>query len=188
MSYYIVYDTEACEIADDFKDNGVSYVAYYRSDTDKVDGYFEDKVAEFKKILQEADYVVGYNTLGYDYPVLEKYFQIDWRKLKNVDIFKLILNQHGIYLKLDNIAECTLGKNKIAHGLDAVRFYKEGKLDKLKEYCDMDVLITKQVYDYILQNGHVYYYSGTGDKIKIDVKLPDFLNRNEDKVEPQGLF
>lgn len=189
MSYYLVFDTEACDIANNFKDNGVSYVAYYRSDTEKVEGFFEKDVEKFKKLLDEADYIVGYNTLGYDYPVLEKYFQFEWKKYNNVDIFKLILNQHGLYLKLDNIAECTLEKNKIAHGLDAVRFYKEGKLDKLKEYCDMDVLITKEVFDFVLENGYLFYHSGTGEKRKIDIRLPDFVKEeSEQSSEPQGLF
>lgn len=173
---FIVFDTEACRIASNIKDNGVSYMSYYDSETDKIIGFFEKDVKKFEKVLNDADFVVGYNIFGYDYPVLKKYFQFDEKKLNSVDIFKLIVEQHKIFLKLDNIGTTTLNYPKVASGLDAVRFYNEGKLDKLKEYCDADVDITTQVFDFILKNGFIIYKDGLGKKIKLNIILPDFVH------------
>ena len=182
---YIVFDHEAKIIAENFLDNGISYLSYYRSDEDKLDGYFEQDLDKFKELMDKADTIIGYNIYGYDFPVLRKYYDFDLSKKKVVDIFKLIVDKHKIYLKLDNITSTTLGASKIAHGLDAVRFYKEGNLGKLKEYCDMDVKLTKDIYEFIMQNGFFYYTDGLGEKKKLELRIND---SPESIMEAGGLF
>lgn len=190
MSFFLVYDTEACRLANNIKDNGVSYVAYYRSDTEEIDGFYEKDVPKLKKLFDEADYIVGYNIIGYDFPVLEKYFDFDIKSYKTVDLFLLLCKQHKLYLKLDNVAEHTLNKNKIATGLDAVRFYNEGRLKELKEYCDQDVKVTTDVYYYLLDKGYVKYKDGVGNIKQLALELPDFVRDGSQntKIEPVGLF
>lgn len=170
---YIVFDHEAKVIADNFLDNGISYLGYYRSDTDLFDGFFENDLDKFKILLDEADTIIGYNILGYDFPVLKKYYDFDLSKKKVIDIFKIIADKHKIYLKLDNLTSTTFNESKIAHGLDAVRFFREGKLDKLKEYCDMDVKLTRDLYEFIKENGYCFYTNGIGEKVKIEVSFEE---------------
>lgn len=176
---YVVFDVESKkifeEVGGNHKDLGISYMAYYRSDTDKVEGFFEDEVIKFKDIMENAELVIGYNTLEFDYKVLEAYFPIDLNKIRSCDLFDIIYKKHKIYLKLDNIAEATLGAGKIAHGLDAIRFYREGKLDKLKEYCDSDVQITADIYKFICENKFFYYTDGLGQKVKMELDLDEIL-------------
>lgn len=181
---YVVFDTEAKDVRPDFKENGISYVSFYRSDTGELSGYFEDEILKLRDLFQKADTIIGYNIYGYDFPVTERYFPLSLNGKVIVDIFKEIVKQHNLYLKLDNIAQTTLNKGKIAHGLDAVRFFKEGNLDKLKEYCNMDVELTKEVYEFILNNGYFLYTDGTGNEHKLDLALPRF----EEKKEDFGLF
>lgn len=178
---YLVFDHEAKIIADNFLNNGISYLGYYRSDEDKLDGFFEDELDKFKELMDLADEIIGYNILGYDFPVLRKYYDFDLSKKKITDLFKIIAEKHKVYLKLDNIATTTLNASKIAHGLDAVRFYKEGNLAKLKEYCDMDVKLTKDLYEFIKTNGYFLYTDGLGQKIKLELSL-------EEKPKEQDLF
>ena len=178
---YIVFDHEAKVIADNFLDNGISYLGYYRSDTDLLDGFFENDLDKFKILMDEADTIIGYNILGYDIPVLKKYYDFDLSKKKVVDIFKVIADKHKLYLKLDNLTSTTFNESKIAHGLDAVRFYKEGKLDKLKEYCDMDVKLTRDLYEFIKENGYCFYTNGIGEKVKIEVSF-------EEEKKDEGAF
>lgn len=170
---YIVFDHEAKVIADNFLDNGISYLGYYRSDTDLFDGFFENDLDKFKILLDEADTIIGYNILGYDFPVLKKYYDFDLSKKKVIDIFRIIADKHKIYLKLDNLTSTTFNESKIAHGLDAVRFFREGKLDKLKEYCDMDVKLTRDLYEFIKENGYCFYTNGIGEKVKIEVSFEE---------------
>jgi DEAD/DEAH box helicase domain-containing protein len=175
--YYLVFDVESKNIFDEvsgddvYKELGISYMSYYRSDTDKIEGFFEDDVPKFKALMDNADMIIGYNIIGFDYPVLKAYFEFDEKKYNTCDLYKIIHDQHKIHLKLDNITTATLGGGKIAHGLDAIRFYREGQLDKLKEYCDSDVELTKNAYEFIKQNGFCYYIDGIGNKVKLEVNL-----------------
>lgn len=169
--YYLVFDHEAKVIANNFLDNGISYLGYYRSDIDSIDGFFEQDISKFKEILENADKVIGYNIKRYDLPILERYFDFNLPDQKIIDIFDIIAVQHNVYLKLDNIAETTLGRGKIANGLDAIRFYKEGKLKELKEYCDKDVEITKDLYEFIMKYGYILYTDGLNQIKKLEIKI-----------------
>ncbi|BDQ04537.1 MAG: hypothetical protein KatS3mg084_0055 [Candidatus Dojkabacteria bacterium] len=168
---YVVFDHEAKTIANNFLDNGISYLGYYRSDTDEYNGVFESDLHKFQEIIKQAHTIVGYNIIRYDIPVLERYYKLDLRNKQIIDIFKEVYNRYGLALKLDNLSSTTFNLSKIAHGTDAVRFYKEGKLDKLKEYCDMDVKLTKELYEYIRKHGYCYYTDGIGNKIKLELSF-----------------
>ena len=63
--------------------------------------------------------------------------------------------QHRI--KLELVAQGTLGAGKSGTGLEALLYYKNGRMDLLKKYCLDDVKITKQVYDYALRNQKLLY-------------------------------
>jgi DEAD/DEAH box helicase domain-containing protein len=173
---YVVFDVETKKIFEEIGDGdisqlGISYLAYYRSDTDSIEGLFEDRVPEFKKIMDSADLIIGYNIIGFDNPVLKGYFDFEDSKYNFCDLYKIIYKQHNVYIKLDNITSTTLGAGKIAHGLDAIRFYREGNLDKLKEYCDSDVQLTRDIYEFIKKNGHFFYTDGLGQKQKLELDL-----------------
>jgi DEAD/DEAH box helicase domain-containing protein len=81
-------------------------------------------------------------------------------------------------MKLDQIAEGTLKINKSGHGLDAIKWWKEGKIDELRKYCLDDVRITKDIYEYALKNGKIFFKEGPNiNEVKLDTKdwesLPD---------------
>ncbi|MFW5719524.1 MAG: ribonuclease H-like domain-containing protein [Candidatus Dojkabacteria bacterium] len=173
---FVVFDVETKKIFDEIPDGahadlGISYLAYYRSDTGRIEGLFEEDVPMFKEILEQADLIIGYNIIGFDYPVLQGYFACTPEKYTSCDLYQLIYRKHKIHLKLDNITSSTFGSGKIAHGLDAIRFYREGNMDKLKEYCDSDVNLTKELYEYIIKNKYLYYTDGMGCKIKLELNI-----------------
>ena len=75
----------------------------------------------------------------------------------------------GRRIKLDTLAEATLGKKKIGHGLEAIEWWKKGEIDKIIKYCLEDVKITKELYEYMLKHGHVKYTEGKEVKaVKVD--------------------
>lgn len=191
--YYIVFDVESKKIfeetqAGDPKEVGISYLAYYDSEKDEIVGFFEEDVPKFQAIMEKADRVIGYNIVGFDFPVLEAYFPVNLPKNKICDLYKLIHEQHKIHLKLDNLTTATFGAGKIAHGLDAIRFYREGNFDKLKEYCDMDVKLTADLYKFIEENGYCFYTDGLGEKQKLEVKLNSEQGANNTSSDAFGLF
>jgi DEAD/DEAH box helicase domain-containing protein len=112
--------------------------------------------------------LIGYNSDHFDLPLLGKYYSGDLTKIKSLDLLKEIKNSLGRRLKLDTIAEATLGINKSGNGLEAVTWWKQGKKEEVKKYCLDDVKITKEVYEYALKNGILKYKDGGVIK---DIKL-----------------
>ena len=72
-------------------------------------------------------------------------------------------------LSLDSIATATFGVEKTAEGLQAIRWYKEGKLAEIAEYCCFDVKITKMVHEYGQQNKQLAYLNRFGKKLNVTV-------------------
>ena len=63
----------------------------------------------------------------------------------------------GRRLPLDAVAAGTLGIGKSGGGLDAVRWWQQGEIEKIKQYCTQDVKVTKEIYEYALAHGHLKY-------------------------------
>jgi DEAD/DEAH box helicase domain-containing protein len=63
----------------------------------------------------------------------------------------------GFRVSLDNLASITLGTTKSADGLQAVRWFREGRIQEVLDYCQQDVEVTRQLYEYGQQHRHVKY-------------------------------
>lgn len=119
--------------------------------------YTEGAVADLITELKAADLVVGFNVLHFDYEVLRAYTDERLDRLPTVDMLDHIYRRLGFRVSLDNLAGATLGTNKSADGLQAVRWYKEGRIQEVLDYCQQDVEVTRQLYEYGRQYKHVKY-------------------------------
>jgi DEAD/DEAH box helicase domain-containing protein len=163
------------ETVGDFGNNGdfskleVTVVGIHDSETGQLTGFYIEDLPKLWPILESADVLVGYNSEHFDIPILNKYYAGDLTKIKSVDLLKEIKNVLGRRLKLDGVAEATLGKKKSGHGLDAVTWWKQGLKEKVRDYCLDDVKITEELYQYAKKNGHLKYkdYEGLRE-IKLD--------------------
>jgi len=72
-------------------------------------------------------------------------------------------------LSLDSIATATFGVEKTAEGLQAIQWFKEGKLLEIAEYCCYDVKITRLVHEFGVANRQVYYHNRFGKKLSVAV-------------------
>ena len=150
-------------------DLDISVVCVYDYESDQYNSYLEKDFKNLWPIIEKADMLIGYNSEHFDTPLLNKYYPGDLTKIKNLDILKEIKSSLGRRIKLDTIAEATLGKKKIGHGLEAITWWKNGEVDKIIKYCLEDVKITKEVYEYALKNGSLKYKDGNELKeIKLD--------------------
>jgi len=59
---------------------------------------------------------------------------------------------------LDDLARATLNAKKSGDGLDAIRWWREGRLDTLYEYCEQDVDVTRRLWEFGKQNRYVQFY------------------------------
>ena len=135
----------------------MSLIGIHDSSNDEYSSYTVPELAGLWPILERADMLVGYNSDHFDIPILNKYYSGDLTKIRSLDLLAEIKNVLGRRLKLDSIAKATLGVRKSGHGLDAVKWWAEGKVDKVRKYCLDDVRITKDIYLYALKNGRVAY-------------------------------
>jgi DEAD/DEAH box helicase domain-containing protein len=131
--------------------------------------YGEPQVNELIAELQRADLVVGFNNLRFDYEVLHGYTPIDLRQIPTLDMLVEIQKTLQHRLSLDAIAAATLGVEKTAEGLQAIRWFQEGKLLEIAEYCCYDVKITRLVHEYGAAHRQLQYRNRFGNKLTVPV-------------------
>lgn len=140
--------------------------------------YTEDQAEALIDELRQADLVVGYNHLGFDYGVLQAYtFWTVAEVTRNLDICTYLSAKLGHRLKLDSVAKITLGgHSKTAEGTDALKWWAEYEKTKdpqlildIAKYCCYDVKVTMEVFKFGAQNGYVLYEDKQGKEVKIDV-------------------
>lgn len=170
----IVFDIETSNLFSEVGSNdpsklNLSVVCIHDSETDTFSSYFQEDLSKLWPLIEKADMLIGFNSDHFDIPLLNKYYPGDLSKIKSLDLLSEIKKSLGRRIKLDTIAEATLGKHKTGDGLEAIRWWKNGEKDKVVKYCIEDVRITKEVYDYALKNKHLKYKDGFATKeIKID--------------------
>lgn len=132
--------------------------------------YGEKQVNDLLTELQRADLVVGFNILRFDYEVLHGYTAFDLTQLPTLDMLVELQNTLNHRLSLDSIATATFGVEKTAEGLQAIQWFKEGKLLEIAEYCCYDVKITKLVHEYGATHRQLHYHNKFGKKQTVPVK------------------
>jgi DEAD/DEAH box helicase domain-containing protein len=91
--------------------------------------------------------------------------------LSTLDLMIEVERVLGHRLALNALAQATLGVGKIAEGLDAIRWWREGKLLQIAEYCCFDVKVTRLVHEYALKYGELFYMDRFSRKQRIALNL-----------------
>lgn len=173
----ITFDIETRNLFQDVgssdpKDLDISVVCIHDSSNDTYSSFVQEDLNKLWPILESADMLITFNGEHFDIPLLNKYYTGDLSKIKSIDLLKEVKNSLGRRLKLDSIAEATLGVNKSGHGLEAITWWKNGEIDKIIKYCIDDVKITKSLYDFALANNHLKYKdAGVLKEIRLDTSL-----------------
>lgn len=142
------FDTSAME---------VTVVGIHDSSTDEYSAFFVPEFPQLWPILERADMLIGFNSDGFDIPILNRYYPGDLTKIKSLDLLSEVYKVLGRRVRLDTLAQATLGRGKTGDGLKAVDWWEQGLYDQVKEYCLEDVRITRELYDYARQNGSLKY-------------------------------
>ena len=150
----IVLDIETQKSFDEVGGRGnfhllkVSVVGIYSYLKGEYMTFEESEISKLEEMLKSATLIIGFNIKRFDFIVLEPYLTIPINTLPALDIMEEIVKLVGHRVSLESAAQATLGKGKLGNGLDALRFFKEGKIEELKKYCLHDVMITKEIYEY----------------------------------------
>lgn len=170
----IVFDIETSNLFQEIGSNNpadldISVVGIYDSQTDTFSTYLQEELPRLWPILETTDILIGFNSDHFDLPLLNKYYPGNLGKIKSLDILKEIQKVAGRRMKLDQLAEGTLGINKSGSGLDALKWWKNGEIEKVKSYCLDDVRITRDLYEHARKNGKLIFKEGPNmNEIKLD--------------------
>ena len=149
---------------------GISCVVLYDSKEDKYFEFLDDQVSLLIDHLKKFDLVIGFNIKRFDFRVLGGYSDFDFQKLPTLDILEEVHNRLGYRLSLDHLAGVTLGKKKTADGLQALRWWKQGRIREIIDYCRADVEITKDLFLYGKKNGYLLFKNKAKKTVRVPVK------------------
>jgi DEAD/DEAH box helicase domain-containing protein len=130
-----------------------------------VDGFKrwnEQGIPSMLDYLDRFERIVSFNGDGFDSRVLSYYGNVLPMSMKSFDVLKDLTRKLGHRVKLDSVAQATLGIGKSADGLAALRWWKEGKVDTIAEYCQQDVQVLVDVVAHGRENHSVNYTDRSG--------------------------
>jgi len=145
--------------------------------------FWENEFSQMWNIFQRADRIIGFNSIYFDVPALKPYSPISFPELPHFDIMAEIKKVIGRRISLDALAKSTINKYKIDAGENAIIYFHKGdkkSLDKLKKYCEEDVVLTRDLYDYALKNKELKFLDkwNTLRTVKVDFSYPEEINNN----------
>ena len=141
----------------------------YDSRENRFFDYQESQVNALIEHLKKCDLLVGFNIKRFDYGVLKAYSTFDFKNSSTLDLLEDVFHCLGFRLSLDHLAQKTLGVQKSGDGLLAVRYFREGKLRELTEYCRQDVEITKSLFEFGRREGHLLFETRDGQAVRVPV-------------------
>ena len=159
----IVFDIETKDSFSDvggrdlFEKLNISVVGIYDYESDELMAYEEKDFPKLADRLSRKPLLVGFNSRRFDTPILQKYIPFDLKKLPQLDILEEISKFLGHRVALDSIARATLGSGKSGSGLEAIKLWREGRIDELKRYCLDDVRITKEIFEFGAAHSELFY-------------------------------
>jgi DEAD/DEAH box helicase domain-containing protein len=184
MSNEVVLDIET---KNTFQDVGgffptklnVSVVVAYYYEFDEYRHYLEDDLPRLYNDLERSGRIITYNGIGFDMPVLNQHYAGDLLQLPQCDMLAIIRESLGFRIKLDDVASATIGTKKSAHGLLAVKWWKEGKYQEVIDYCQQDVKVTKDVYEFGVKNGFILFDDRTGERRQVNIDFKEEKKKDD---------
>jgi DEAD/DEAH box helicase domain-containing protein len=188
--FEVIFDTETKKFFDAIEDFdpsklGISLMSLYIREIDsdlnetkgEMKSFWENELDKSWEYFQKADRIVGFNSIGFDVPALAPYSPPGFSKLPHFDILAHVKEARGKRVSLDSLARATLGRAKTDSGENAILYYNKGdkeSLSKLKKYCEADVAITRDIYDYGLKNGHLKFIDFWNEtrEVPVDFSYP----------------
>ncbi|MGE0084547.1 MAG: DEAD/DEAH box helicase [Desulfococcaceae bacterium] len=152
---------------------GISCAVLYDSEKDNFFDFMQEQVDELVSHMKNLDLIVGFNIRRFDYHVLKGHSDFDFASLPTLDILDDVHKKLGYRLSLDHLARITLGTQKSADGLQALKWWKEGKIEEIVRYCRKDVEVTRDLFLYGKKNGYLLFQNKAGGMVRIPVKWQD---------------
>ncbi len=150
---------------------GIACLCLYDYSTNRYRVFDDKNQTECIEILKNYDLTVGYNTVNFDWQVVNATWKHpiivgSTRHSKDFDILREIWKSKGLNpdifspkthggVKLDDVAYETIQMRKTLNGELAPRLFQEGRIGEVIDYCLEDVRIEKTLFEFVVQNGYV---------------------------------
>lgn len=157
---------------------GISVAVCYDSEEDRFFTFEEEEIGELLERMAKARLIVGFNHLRFDNAVLAPFTHLvsmpggsllELANLAHMDLLEKIRQKSGLRISLDNLATTTLGAGKSASGIQALRWWRQGELGKIAEYCRKDVALTRDLYLFGLKEKYLLYKNKASKVTRIEV-------------------
>lgn len=135
----------------------ITVVGIHDSETNTYDSFLADELPKLWSVIEKADMLIGFNSDTFDIPLLNRYYPGDLSKIRSLDILAEVYKTLGRRIRLESLAQATLGRGKKGDGLKAGEWWEQGLFDKVREYCLEDVRLTRELYDFAREHGHLKY-------------------------------
>lgn len=117
--------------------------------------FLRDDIPALLAELQRADLVIGFNSRGFDFRVLQPFCDFEVRSLPNLDLMVDLKAVAGFRPGLGNCCEATWGESKSSNGLESLQWWREGRRDEVIAYCKHDVSLTRKLHESGANHGSV---------------------------------
>jgi DEAD/DEAH box helicase domain-containing protein len=132
-------------------------VTWSRADFFKL--WEESSAPQLIDYLSRHSSIISFNGDGFDSKVLSAYGNVAAMQLRSFDVLVDLSKRLGHRVSLDSVAQATLGTGKTADGLIALKWWKEGNIELIAEYCRKDVQVLMDIVRFGRENGFVKYSS-----------------------------
>lgn len=148
---------------------GISVVGTYSYETDSWYAYEKSEFAELETLLKKSSLLIGFNIRHFDLPVLAPHISFSTAGFAVLDLMDDVEKALGFRASLDNLATSTLNVGKSGVGLEAIQWWREGKKEKVKEYCLQDVRLTRDLYEFGKKEGYIICQTRDRGRIHLPV-------------------
>jgi len=159
------------------KTGGVSMLCIWDSRAKRPFFYDDHTLADAADHLERSQIVVSFNGAWFDVQLIQNSLARPLKLVEHVDIFadvKRALELAGKSWKghgLDALCRNTFGMGKIGSGEHAPQLVVEGKWAELVNYCLSDVLLTRDLCEFIRKEGYVIDKDGE----RLPIALPPWF-------------
>jgi DEAD/DEAH box helicase domain-containing protein len=138
-------------------DAGISCVCLYDTDSGRYHTYDDNDLADAMLHLNSADILVGFNTKGFDTPVIESVtgYSIAADQYDILEEIWAGLQTRTKGYKLKQVCERLEIGTKVITGDSAPNLYQTGRMGKLFDYCINDVHLTRKLAQWINNTGYI---------------------------------
>lgn len=172
VKYTLVIDVETkksfAEVGGEknIRDLGISVAGVYSYNTNEFFALEEHELPRLERMLADTEHIIGFNINHFDIPVMEPYLpNVSFEAIAVTDLFEDAVSFLGHRVGLGGLAQATLGASKSGHGLEALEWFRNGEIERVKKYCLDDVRITRDLYEYGKKQGHVLFESYVDGKV-----------------------